>query len=341
MTDVRLQRLADVLVNYSTMVQPDQWVGIFGDVVALPALREVHNAVLKAGGYPSLMISDETMTRAFLRDASDDQLEWVDPALTRYYETADVYIRVGSSQNTRAMTNVSPVRFQQFSKAHKSWLDTRLDRAAAGEFQWVGTWFPNPASAQEASMSLEEYEDFVYGATFCDHNDPVAEWNKLSAMQQEKIDWLEGKKQFTLKGPNVDLTLSVEGRTFINSDGHHNMPSGEIFTGPVEDSANGWVRYTYPTIVGGRAIRGIELKFVDGRVAEASAEENEELLLEVLETDPGARYLGSLPLVPTLASSSLQAIFCLMRRLAARSTWRLVAATRKRAVKMKVPFTGI
>jgi aminopeptidase len=295
MTDVRLTRLADILVNYSTEVQPGQWVGILGDVVTLPALREVYAKVIAAGGHPSVYISDERMFRDLLREGNDDQLEWLDPAMTRYYEEADVYIRVGKTgtmQNTRAMTNIPPRRVQQFSKAQRPWLDTRLDRAAEGNMRWVGTWFPTEASAQEANMSLEEFADFFYGATFCDQENPVANWNELSAMQQEKIDWLKGKTEFALKGPNIDLKLSVAGRTFINSDGHANMPSGEIFTGPVEQSVNGWVRYSYPTIVSGRAIKGIELQFVDGRVDKATAEENEDALLEVLNTDEGARYLG-------------------------------------------------
>jgi aminopeptidase len=295
MTDIRLKRLADVLVNYSTEVQPGEWVGILGDVVTLPALREVFSAVIKAGGQPSVMISDDRMFRDLLRHGSDEQIDWLDPSLTKYYDEADVYIRVGRTgvmQNTRAMTNISPTRVQRYSKAHRPWLDTRLDRAAEDDMKWVGTWFPTEAGAQEANMSLEEYEAFVFGAMFCDQDDPVAEWRKLSAMQQQKIDWLQGKEHFELRGPNVDLELSVAGRTFINSDGKRNMPSGEIFTSPIEDSVNGWVRYTYPTIVSGRAIRGIELKFVDGRVESATAEENEDLLLEVLDTDEGARYLG-------------------------------------------------
>ncbi len=292
MTDIRLQRLADVLVNYSTEVKPGQWVGILGDVQALPALREVYMAVLKAGAHPSVMLSDEWMGRHMLREGNDAQLEWLDPAMSAYIEKGDVYIRVGSSTNTRAMSNISAARVQQMRKARGGWLDTRLDRSARGEFNWVGTWYPTQASAQEANMSLEEYEDFVYSATFCNLEDPVAEWNKLSAMQQEKVDWLAGKKHVKLQGPNVDLELSVEGRTFINSDGKRNMPSGEIFTGPVEESVNGWVRYTYPTVVGGRVVSGIELKFVDGRVEEATAEQNEDLLHAQLDTDPGARYLG-------------------------------------------------
>jgi len=292
MADVRLARLADVLVNYSTRVQPGDWVGVLGSTGSLPALREVFAAVVKAGGNPTLMMHDEYMMRTFLREASDEQIEWLNPSEKVYYDQADVYIRVGSSENTRAMTSISASRVQEWRKARSSFLDTRMDRAAAGDMRWVGSWYPTEASAQEANMSLEEYEAFVYSATFCDHQDPVAKWNELSAMQQEKVDWLKGKREFSLKGPNVDLSLSVEGRTFINSDGHRNMPSGEIFTGPVEDSVNGWVRYTYPTIVNGRAIRGIELTFKDGRVEEASADENEELLIQALETDAGASYLG-------------------------------------------------
>jgi aminopeptidase len=292
MTDIRLKRLADVLVNYSTEVQPGEWVGILGDVTALPALREVYAAVLKAGGNPSLMISDEYMTRLLLREGSDEQLTWLDPAQSLYYDQADVYIRVGSTSNTRAMTNISAKRMQQERAAKRIWLDKRLSRSAEGQMKWVGTQIPTEASAQEANMSLEEYADFVYAATFCDREDPVAEWHKIHDMQQHKVDWLKGKNHVRLQGPNVDLQLSIEGRTFINSDGHKNMPSGEIFTGPVEDSVNGWIRFDYPSIVGGRAVKGIELRFEQGRVVEAHAEENDDLLQAQLDTDAGARYLG-------------------------------------------------
>jgi aminopeptidase len=238
------------------------------------------------------MLSDDYVQRQFMRLASDEQLEWLDPSKTLYYEKADVYIRCGGSQNTRAGTNIDAKRRQHYSRAHREWLDVRLQRSAAGDFKWVGTIFPSEGYAQEANMSLEEYEDFVYGACFCDKDDPAAEWRKLSHMQQSKVDWLEGKKQVVCKGPNVDLTLSIEDRTFINSDGKRNMPSGEIFTGPVEDSVNGWVRFSYPSIVQGRSVKGIELKFEDGKVVEASAEENEDLLMAQLDTDDGSRYLG-------------------------------------------------
>ena len=292
MKDPRIEKLADVLVNYSTSVQPGEWVGILGDVAALPLVRAVYTAVLHAGGNPSLMLTDEYMTRQFIREASDEQIAWLDPSQTLYYDQADVYIRLGAFPNTRAMTNVDARRTQKVQAARRQWLDTRMRRAAEGKMKWVGTLFPTEGSAQEAGMSLEEYEDFVFGATFADRDDPVAEWGKMRVIQQQKIDWLKGKKHVKLQGPNIDLELSIADRVFINAAGERNMPDGEIFTGPVEDSVNGWVRYSYPAIVSGRAVEGIELRFEQGRVVQASAAKNQDLLFAQLDADAGSRYLG-------------------------------------------------
>ncbi len=292
MTDIRLERLANLLVDYCCDVKPGQWVGILGDVVTLPALRAVYQEVLKYGGNPTVLLSDEWMARTFLREANDDQIAWLDPSQTLYYEKADTYIRIGSSSNTRAMTNIDAKRTQKVAAARRHWLDTRLNRTARLEFEWVGTWYPTEASAQEANMSLEEYEEFIYGSMFLNFDDPVAKWRELGATQQKKVDWLKGKKHVKVQGPNADLQLSIEERTFINSDGHKNMPSGEIFTGPVEDSVNGWVRFSYPSIVAGRAVSGIELKFENGKVVSATAESNDDLLQAQLNTDEGSRYLG-------------------------------------------------
>lgn len=292
MSDIRRERLAGLLVGYSTNVQPGEWVGILGNVDALPILRDIYEAVIDAGAHPSLIVDDDYMHRYLLRVASDAQLAWIDPLMQRYVEEADVYIRATAQTNTRSMTTIDAARLQQYRAAQATILQTRLRRAAANEFRWVGTLYPTQASAQEANMSLEEYEDFVYGACFCDREDPAAEWHKLSAMQQEKVDYLAGKENIKLSGPHIDLELSVAGRHFLNADGTRNMPSGEIFTGPVEDSVNGWVRFSYPAIVSGRAVSGIELKFEDGKVIAASAEQNEDLLHAQLNTDAGARYLG-------------------------------------------------
>jgi aminopeptidase len=310
MNDPRLKRMADLLVNYSVAVKPGQWVGILGDVLTLPALREIYTAVVRAGGNPALLLSDEAMTRTLLREGSDAQLDWLDPAQTLYVNEGDVYIRIGGTPNTRSMTNIDPKRVQRWRAAQRPWLETRMGRAAAGNFNWVGAWYPNEASAQEANMSLEDYADFVFAAMYCDREDPVAEWTRVRQTQDQKVAWLKGKKQVKLQGPNIDLQLSIEGRTFINACGERNMPDGEIFTGPVEESVNGWVRFSYPSIVAGRAVTGIELKFEQGKVVQASAKENEDLLYAQLDTDAGS-------------STALRATSCSTKRLAARSTARL------------------
>ena len=141
-------------------------------------------------------------------------------------------------------------------------------------------------------MSLAEYEDFVYSACMPDLDDPVGHWRGFSARQQKIVDWLKGKEQVRVLGPGTDLRLSIAGRTFINSDGKHNMPSGEVFTGPVEDSAEGYVYFSYPAILRGREVTGVRLSFEQGRVVKASAEKDEEYLLQMLDTDEGSRYLG-------------------------------------------------
>jgi aminopeptidase len=177
---------------------------------------------------------------------------------------------------------------------------TLMQRGAEGSLRSVLTNFPSPGLAQEAGMGLHEYEDFVYGATACDiagtpedeSAGAVAYWRQMHERQQRLVDWLKGRKQVVVRGPDVDLTLSIEGRRFINSDGKRNMPSGEIFTGPVEESVNGWIRFGYPAIYAGRSVEGVALRFVDGAVVEATAQREEEFLRRTLESDAGARFLG-------------------------------------------------
>ena len=292
MVDPRLARLADLLVNYSVELKPGEWTMIQAEVVALPLAREVYRAVLQAGGYPMLRLYDESTMLLDSKYASDEQIEWVSPLEKLVTDELDVMIALRATNNTRAMSHVDPAKFARAQKARAELGAKRMQRTADGDFKWTLTQYPTQASAQEAEMSLEEYEEFIFGATFCDRDDPVAEWNKISAMQQSKVDWLKGKKQVTVKSANCDLTLSIEDRVFVNSNGKKNMPSGEIFTGPVEQSVNGWVRFTFPAIYQGRSVEDVELRFEDGRVVEASASKNEAFLLSQLDIDEGARYLG-------------------------------------------------
>jgi aminopeptidase len=144
----------------------------------------------------------------------------------------------------------------------------------------------------EADSSLEEFTDFVFRSCYLEEPDPVARWQQVQAEQQRYVDFMNQADIVVLQGPNVELSLSVKGRTFLNSCGIHNMPDGEIYTGPVEDSVNGWVRFSYPTVYQGVLLEGVELTFSNGRVVKATAQKNQDFLLRMLEVDAGARYLG-------------------------------------------------
>ena len=292
MPDPRVAKLASVLVNYCVAVQPGQLVAIHGLPVAQPLLKETYREVLRAGGYPYLFASLDGVEELFLSEASDDQLQHVSRLSEMIANDFDARIVVLSSSNTRNLSKLDPERQQIWARAHTGIMETITRRSADKEMNWVGAMYPTAAYAQDAEMSLEEFEDFVYATTYTDTDDPVAEWLVFHEMQQRLVDWLEGKKQLDVKGPHVELSLSIEGRVFINADGRKNMPSGEIFTGPVENSVNGSVQFSYPAVIQGREIEGAELHFEDGKVVKATAEKNEEFLLSVLDADEGARYLG-------------------------------------------------
>jgi aminopeptidase len=290
--DPRTTKLAETLVNYSVGIQPGDWVWIRGSALAEPLVTEVVRLVTCAGGNYTVTLNQESLDEAFLENADEAQLQWIDPTEKILWEQIDALISIRAVQNTRTLTGINPEkqRLQQMSR--RELVDTYMRRSADGSLRWVGTQYPCQAYAQEADMSLNAYTDFVYQATFADQPDPVARWQEVHQTQQRLVDWLSGKQQVTVKGPHVDLSLSIAGRTFINSDGKKNMPSGEIFTGPVEDSANGWVHFTYPAIRGSREVEGVRLEFTDGKVVRATAEKNEDYLISQLDIDAGARYLG-------------------------------------------------
>ena len=292
MVDPRTKNLANILVNYSIKVKPGDWVIVNGNVMALPLVNEVYEQVIKAGGNPNVLLGDDQFQESKFLYANEEQLNWVSPISRLVNENADAIIHIAAPGNTRSLNGVDPKKQQSAAAAHQEITQIFRERSAAKEVRWVISNYPCPAYAQEADMSLRDYADFVYQATFADQDDPVAAWQKVHNEQQRLVDWLAGKKQVTVKGPNVDLGLSIEGRTFINADGEKNMPSGEIFTSPVENSANGWIRFSYPAIVGGREVEGIKLQFKDGKVISAKAKKNEEYLNTMLDTDENARYLG-------------------------------------------------
>jgi len=292
MADLRVARLAHLLTHYCTAVKPGEWVVIRSHVDGLPLVQEVVREVTLAGAHSTVQLASDALTETFARHANDEQLLWASTMERLAAEEADVRISISTPANTRALAGLPPERAQRLQQGQRAFGETLMRRGADGSMRSTLTNFPCSALAQEADMSLSEYEDFVYSATACDGDDPVAYWQQVHDRQQRLVDWLRGHSQVVVRGPNVDLTLSIAGRTFINSDGKRNMPSGEIFTGPVEDSVNGWIRFDYPAIFAGRSVEGVELRFVDGAVVEARADKEEEFLRRTLESDAGARFLG-------------------------------------------------
>jgi aminopeptidase len=292
MADERIEKLADLLVNYSVEVKPGQEVLIRGSTIAEPLLRAVYIKVLQAGGNPWLSISYPDQEADLYRYANDHQLQYVPKPYTYIVEHYDAMVSLLSETNTRALTRVDPQKMVLRHQASQANFTTMLKRAAAREMRWTISLFPTQAYAQDAEMSLKEFEDFVYQACLPDLADPIGYWERFSARQQKIVDWLNGKQKIHVIGPETDLHMSVSGRTFINCDCHENVPDGEVFTGPVENSMEGHVAFSYPAITGGREVTGVRLWFEQGKVVKATADKNEEYLLKTLDTDEGARRVG-------------------------------------------------
>ncbi len=297
MADSRVTKFANVLVQHSARVVPGDRILLEGTTAAEPLLRELYIQILEKGGNPHLMVAlpgtmPFSQDEMYLTYAKDTQLDFVPTFYKLAYEQFEGRIRIHSATNTKGTSNIDPAKIQRRSKATSVITEAQFRRGGAGEFKWVTTLYPTEAYAQDANMSLKEYEDFVFGAVHTNEDDPIAFWNSVKEKQQSAVDFMKGKNQVVLRGPNVDLTLSVKGRTFMNSFGTFNMPDGEIYTGPVEDSVNGWVKFTYPANYGGTSVEGAELTFSNGQVKTAKADKNQDFLLKTLESDAGSRHLG-------------------------------------------------
>jgi aminopeptidase len=291
--DSRLDKLAQVLVRYSTAVRPGDVVSLVGPPPAEPLLVALYREVLCAGGHPIIVMAPEACTEALYRHGSPEQLAFVNPLEAREVEAVQVSIHVLAPENTRAFTHVDPGKQAVRNKARRHLMDLFLRRAAEKSLRWVVTQFPCPAAAQDADMGLADYEDFVFRAGLLDRDDPAAAWQALSGRQARLADFLNTVRELRLWTPaGTDLRLGVAGRSWINCDGHENFPDGEVFTGPVEDATEGTLRFDFPAVHGGREVLGVRLVFRAGRVVAASADKGEDFLISMLDQDAGARVLG-------------------------------------------------
>ena len=266
-TDSRVQKFAKVLVEHSTRIQPGDRVLIEGTTAAEPLIREVFIRVLEKGGQPHPMVALPGMMpfsqdEMYVTYAKDTQLDFVSTFYKLAYDQFESRIRIHSATNTRGTSSVDPLKVQRRGKALSAITESQFRRGAEGVFKWVTTLYPTEAYAQDAGMSLMDYSDFVFHAVHAHEDDPIAYWKSLEAKQQSAVDFMQGKSQVTLHGPNVDLTLSIKGRKFNNSFGTFNMPDGEIFTGPVEELGQwlGQVHVSRDLWRRGRRRRGVDVQ---------------------------------------------------------------------------------
>lgn len=298
MRDPRLDRLAEVLVAYSTRVKRGDLVLIDADPVAMPLVRAVHERVLRAGGHPVWRASSEALTDAFMEAAEGHQLEYCSPLDLHDVETADVRIVLWASGNTKHLSGIDPQRLAAARVARTPITKRFFERCAEGSLRWCGTLFPTDAAAQDAEMSLAQYERFVYGAGLLHEPDPVAAWRRVHERQERVREFLQSKRSLRFRAPardghdGTDLTVDVgpSRSVWINCAGTENFPDGEVFAGP--QGADGHVNFTFPAVYNGREVEGVRLVFRDGRVVDARARKNEEFLFAMLDQDEGARNMG-------------------------------------------------
>lgn len=299
MRDPRLDKLARILVHYSCGIQSGEVVQLASDIIAYPLIEAVYEELLKAGAHVDLKIGSAALSEIFYNTASDEQLAWTSPTAKFAYETIDARIAFWAETNTKALSKVDPTRLGKASAGRRELMNISMQRAAKTHFRWCGTLFPTQSSAQDAEMSLSQYEDFVFKAGLLDLDDPIAAWRLVEERQQKVADYLDGVKILHFKAANgTDLEVDVEGMKWMNCCGKSNFPDGEVFSGPNLKAANGGingiVRFSFPAVHNGHEVEGVELVFENGRVKSATATKNQDFLRAMIAQDAGSSTVGEI-----------------------------------------------
>jgi aminopeptidase len=301
-----------VLVEYCLNIQAGELLLIRAETVAEPLVREVLRLAARRGAHPHLTLSIPEQGALLLKEMPDSELDYVSPLRAQEVEHADAELTIMSSANSQDLSGIDPARVARRQLAYKPirerWMARALTEPAA--LRWCGTLFPTYSEAQDAHMSLSDYEAFVYHAMRLDEPDPVATWRAQSALQDGYAAFLAGRDEVRIVAEDTDIRMRTKGRRWINDDAHLNFPGGEVFTGPIEETVEGHIRYTYPTVFQGREAEDVHLWFEDGIVTRWEARRGKELLDEMFAMDPGARRLGEFAIgtnygVPTFTKSIL------------------------------------
>ena len=294
MRDARYDRLAALILDHSLRLGPGEVLRVDADTVAEPLVLALHRAAIERGAHPYAALDLSGLKELLVRHGSDEQLEFVSPIALREMDTIDASITIWSETNTRSFSRADPDRRQRQLAAERQVAMRRRDRIARGEHRWCGTLCPTEAHAQDAEMSLADYEEFVFRACHVHDEDPVGHWANVGEQLQARAEELGSVRELRIVGEDTDLTAVVEGRTWRAAHGRQNMPDGEVYTSPVEGGVNGTIRFGLPAVFNGREIDNTRLRFEDGRVVAAEAAGGEDYLSSLLDIDEGARGVGEL-----------------------------------------------
>jgi aminopeptidase len=293
MHDPRPAKLADLIVDYSLELTEGQMVCLSGPELAAPLIVELYRAALERGAHPYVKVDLDGLTERLIRAGSEEQLTYVSPIRRQEIELVDASVTIWSSANTRSLSRVDPGRHQRYLGARRELSNRFWERVAAGEARWCGTQFPTNAHAQDAEMSLAEYEDFVYGSCHVrEGEDPISHWRAVSSELSARAAGFSGVGELRILGPDTDLKLVVDNRTWIAADGKYNLPDGEVFTSPEEEGTEGEIRFTFPAIFEGREVEDVRLRFERGRVVQAEATRGQDYLRSLLAMDEQASMVG-------------------------------------------------
>jgi aminopeptidase len=291
-TDPRVQKLADVIVNYSTDLGEGDLVLIQGPELAEPLIVEVVRAALAAGAIPHVRASVQGVDEAYLGAAGEAQLDHLPAYALAEMDAIDARIAIHAAWNTRELSGIDPGKLARRSRAAQPVMGRFMERSAAGDLRWCVTAFPCDAFAQDADMSLDAYADFIYRAGWLHLDDPAAAWRDYATKLRILADQLEDVRTLRVVAEDTDLSVGVGGRTWIASRGERNFPDGEVFTGPVESETSGDVRFSFPAVMGGREVQDVRLRFEKGQVVRSEAAVGGAYLEQMLAMDPGATVLG-------------------------------------------------
>jgi aminopeptidase len=293
-----VEKLAALATSYCAPVSEGKKIGIIGNIVASPLIQQLYKHILLKGGHPILYLRPKDLDgleELLFIYGNEKQITFVSPFTRFFYSEIDAVIQISAETNTKGLSNIPPNKLKQNSASQREIVEIRTKRLLKpGSLAIIP--YPTEALAQEAEMSLFEYQDFVAKACFLQKRDPAREWKGLSKTQENVVKRFNKAKKMRFVGENTDLSLSVEGRRWLNCDGHVNMPDGEIFTTPIENSAEGQIRFTYPGIYEAMGIEvdDVALAFKRGKLVKARAEKGEDFLKEIIKTDEGAKRIGEI-----------------------------------------------